>query len=153
MSHDHEPITLGIMQYTWFSWKVVLYIFSTSELSEKVVIKMLYKEKTTIILNFDQSCILCFDYKPFYHEPRSLNLSHDHSRSFQGIKNMSQIHEQNWTEREWTAFSFIFFHLCLPIPNHCLLLKNLLVAMVWLQPPALFSTGLPQPASIAMSKF
>ena len=113
MSHDHEPITLGIMQYTWFSWKVVLYIFSTSELSEKVVIKMLYKEKTTIILNFDQSCILCFDYKPFYHEPRSLNLSHDHSRSFQGIKNMSQIHELNWTEREWTAFSFIFFHLCI----------------------------------------
>ena len=112
MSHDHEPITLGIMQYTWFSWKVVLYIFSTSELSEKVVIKMLYKEKTKIILNFDQSCILCFDYKPFYHEPRSLNLSHDHSRSFQGIKNMSQIHELNWTEREWTPFSFIFFHLC-----------------------------------------
>ena len=70
-------------------------MFSTSELSEKVVIKMLYKEKTTIILNFDQSCILCFDYKPFYHEPRSLNLSHDHSRSFQGIKNMSQIHELN----------------------------------------------------------
>ena len=29
------------------------------------------------------------------HEPRSLNLSHDHSQSFLGIKNMSQIHELN----------------------------------------------------------
>ena len=100
MSHDHEPITLGIMQYTWFSWKVVLYIFSTSELSEKVVIKMLYKEKTTIILNFDQSCILCFDYKPFYHEPRSLTI----------ISRDKKYEPDSWTELNWTWMNGVLVH-------------------------------------------
>ena len=35
-----------------------------------------------------------------------------HVRELKISKNMSQIHELNWTERKWTAFSFIFFHLC-----------------------------------------
>ena len=37
-------------------------------------------------------------------------ITHDHELKIS--KNMSQIHELNWTERKWSAISFIFSHLC-----------------------------------------
>ena len=36
-------------------------------------------------------------------------ITHDHELKIS--KNMSQIHELNWTERKWSAISFIFSHL------------------------------------------
>ena len=35
-----------------------------------------------------------------------------HVRELKISQNMSQIHELNWTERKWSAISFIFSHLC-----------------------------------------
>ena len=34
-----------------------------------------------------------------------------HNHELKISKNMSQIHELNWTERKWSAISFIFSHL------------------------------------------
>ena len=37
-------------------------------------------------------------------------ITHDHELKIS--KNMSQIHELNWTELKWSPISFIFSHLC-----------------------------------------